>query len=167
MSRRKSKLVGVNVGEIANEITKQLSQYSTDVDKATKLAVNKVARDVNKEITSHAARFNAQSAKIERFVMVKINGHAKRVAIKSGRSKGKYVGAFKVKTIEDVVGSRKKVWYVKSPYHTLAHLLENGHKYNVNGKSGKTQAYPHIKYGEELAKRELPLEIEKRIKKIK
>lgn len=157
----------IDIDNMAKEITKQLSQYNADVDKATKLAVNKVARNVNKEITSHAVRFNSQLTKIERFVMIKINGHTKRVAIKSGRATGKYVGAFKVKTVEDVIGSRKKTWYVKSPHHTLAHLLENGHKYNVNDKSGKTQAYPHIKYGDELAKRELPLEIEKNIKKIK
>lgn len=157
----------VDIDNMANEIIKQLSNYNAEVDKATKLAVNKVARDVNKEITSHAERFTAQSTKIERFVMIKVNGHIKRVAIKSGRATGKYVGAFKVKTVEDVIGSRKKAWYVKSPYHALAHLLENGHKYNINGKTGRTKAYPHIKYGDELAKKELPIEIEKRLKKIK
>lgn len=152
---------------MAKEIVKQLKEYNSEVDKATKLAVNKVAREVNKEITQHAEHFIAKSTQLERFVMIKINGHLKRVAIKSGRATGKYVGAFKIKSVEDVIGSRKKAWHVKPPHHAVAHLLENGHKYNINGKIGRTRFYPHIKFGDELARKQLPVEIEKRIKKIK
>lgn len=157
----------VEIEELAKEVISQLDKYGEAVDKATKLAVNKVARDVNKEITSRAKFFTNKPFKLVRYVMIKINGHIKRVALKTGRSTGKYVNSFTTKTVENSLGVHRKIWYVKSPMHSLSHLLENGHKYNVNGKQGKTQAYPHIKYGEELAIKELPIEIEKRIKKIK
>lgn len=162
-----SKDSGIEIEKLAKEVISQLDKYGEAVDKATKLAVDKVARDVNKEITSRAKSFNNKPFKLVRYVMIKINGHIKRVALKTGRSTGKYVNSFKIKTAKESLGIHRKTWYVKSPMHSLSHLLENGHKYNINGKQGKTQAYPHIKYGEELAIKELPIEIEKRIKKIK
>jgi hypothetical protein len=159
---------GIDIEEMATAIKKQLNDYNEDVDKATKLAVAKVARETNKVIKANV-KFNstASTPTVKKYAMIKINGRTKRVAIKSGRSTGEYVKAFKVKTIEESLGIHSKTWYVRYPYYTLTHLLEDGHKYNVNGKSGNSKAYPHIKFGEEYAIKQLPIEIEKRIKKIK
>lgn len=159
---------GIDIERMATAIKKGLSDYNEDVDKATKLAVAKVARDTNKVIKDNV-NFNstASTPTVKRYVMIKIKGHTKRVAIKSGRSTGAYVKAFKVKTIEESLGIHSKAWYVMYPHYTLTHLLEDGHKYNINGKSGNSKAYPHVKFGSEYAVKQLPLEIEKRIKKIK
>lgn len=160
-------LSNIDIEDFARQITLQLGQYNKQVDRATKLAVAKVARDVNKEIKARSKVFNDKPFKLVRYVMIKINGHTKRVAIMTGRSTGTYVNSFKIKNVKEMMGIHHKAWYVNPPMHSIAHLLENGHKYNINGKQGRTRAYPHIKYGEELAKKELPIEIEKRIKKIK
>lgn len=158
----------IDINQLVTTVKEELSDYNEAVDKATKLAVNKVARDTNNTIKANVT-FNstASTPTVKRYAMIKINGHTKRVAIKSGRATGAYVGAFKVKTLEESLGIHRKTWYVKKPYYSLAHLLENGHKYNINGKSGSTKAYPHIKFGEEYAIKQLPIEIEKRVKKIK
>ena len=74
-----------------------------------------------------------------------VNAEIKR-HIKFQKRTGKYVKAFAVKTsFEDKRNKRK------------THLLENGHK-NRNGT--RARAYPHIKYGEELAQKRLPELIE-------
>ena len=67
-----------------------------------------------------------------------------------------YVKAFRLKTTKNEPYNKEKTWYVKEPYYRLTHLLERGHQ-KRNG--GRTRAYPHIKYGQEIAER---MEIELR-----
>lgn len=65
---------------------------------------------------------------------------------------GKYVKAFRLaKTIETSY-QRSYTWYVAAPYYRLTHLLENGH---ALPQGGRARAFPHIKYGEELAEANL------------
>lgn len=53
------------------------------------------------------------------------------------------------------------VWRAQYPQSSLTHLLENGHQMPQGGRS---KAYPHIIYGEELVEKELPELVEKAVK---
>lgn len=75
--------------------------------------------------------------------------------------KNEYVKSFRVKTTEETRFNKTKTWHVANGQHRLTHLLENGH---LTKRGDRTQAYPHIRYGEELALRRLPELVEEGIK---
>ena len=124
----------VKVDELAAAIVEELQQYSDEVTAKVKDTIDKVSEDCNEEIKKHIT-FKERTGK-----------YVKNFAIKKGAYEDKY--------------NKRNTWYVKNPNYRLTHLLENGHA-KVNG--GRTQAYPHIKYGEEIAKRELPEKIKEAI----
>ena len=70
---------------------------------------------------------------------------------------GEYVKAFRLSRTIETPYQRSYTWYVAAPYYRLTYLLENGHAMPWGGRS---RAFPHIKYGEELAKANM-LEIAK------
>lgn len=70
---------------------------------------------------------------------------------------GEYVKAFRLSRTIETPYQRSYTWYVAAPYYRLTHLLENGHAMPWGGRS---RAFPHIKYGEELAEANM-LEIAK------
>lgn len=72
----------------------------------------------------------------------------------------KYVKAMTTTTTEETATSKTKVWRVKAPYYRLTHLLEHGH---ATRNGGRTRAFPHIKYGEEYAQKELTKRIKEKI----
>lgn len=115
----------VSVEELSDEIMKHLTEYSEEVSDNVKEAVDKVADECNAEIKDHIT-FNQPT--------------------------GKYVKAFRVKTRYEDKYSKRKTWYVSGSHYRLTHLLENGHA-KVSG--GRTEAYPHIKYGEEIARKRM------------
>ena len=77
---------------------------------------------------------------------------------------GKYKKAFKIKTTFENARTKRNTWYVANGEHRLSHLLEEGHA-TKNG--GRTQAFPHIKYGAEYAQNNLPRKIQEAIDDIK
>lgn len=112
----------MDVKLLAAAIEHELQSYSDAVSEKIGEAVETVANEVNDEIKQH---------------------------VTFRQPTGKYVNAFRVKKLN--TGSKlnhSRVWHVIGPQYRLTHLLEHGHALR-NG--GRVRAFPHIKYGEELA----------------
>lgn len=113
------------ISELAAAISKELESYSESITENVKDSVDTVAKEVNEEIKSH-------------------------VTFKKRR--GKYIKSFRVKKTFENKNKKVKTWYVANGEHRLSHLLEHGHALK-NG--GRAKAYPHIKYGAELAEKRM------------
>ncbi|MFW2500160.1 hypothetical protein [Clostridium diolis] len=115
----------VNIEDLASEIAKSLEMYTEEVTENLKKAVDTVGKEVNEEIKKH---------------------------IIFRQPTGKYVKAFRVKTSFEDKFNKRNTWYVANGQHRLTHLLEKGHALRDGGRSS---AYPHIRYGEELAQKRM------------
>ena len=113
--------MSTNIDNLADMILKELENYSEGVTDGVKKAVDVVAKEVNKEI--------------------------KRNVTFTKRS-GDYVKAFRVKKVYEGRFNKGKTWHVGGGEYRLTHLLEKGH---AKRGGGRTRAFPHIKFGEELA----------------
>ncbi|WP_411680425.1 HK97 gp10 family phage protein [Clostridium thailandense] len=115
----------ISVDGLSDLIGEYMSDYSEEVTGNLKKAVDTVSKEVNDEIKKH---------------------------ITFKEPTGKYVKSFRIsKAYED---GYKKVnrWHVVNGQYRLAHLLEHGH---ALWQGGRSRAYHHIKYGDELAQRRM------------
>lgn len=126
-----------DINNLSEEISKMLNEYSEEVTEVTKKNVDIVAKECNEVIKKH----------------ITFKQHT-----------GKYVKSFRVKTSYEDKFNKRKTWYVANGQHRLTHLLEHGHDLQ---QGGRTKAYPHIKYGEEFAKKRMEELAIKKIKEIK
>ena len=124
------------IDDFARAIKEALEDYSEEVIEATKQAVEQTAKEVNEEIK-------------------------RRITFKRTNRTNEYVKSFRIKTTEETRFNKSKVWFVANGQHRLTHLLEHGHA-TKNG--GRAKAFPHIKYGEDLALKRLPELVEEGIK---
>jgi hypothetical protein len=114
-----------SVDEMAEILAAYLSDFSESVTEGVKKAVDTVAKECNAEIKKHVT-FNEPT--------------------------GKYVKAFKIKKTYENKYNKGTTWYVSGGEYRLTHLLEKGHA-KIGG--GRTRAFPHIIFGEELAKKRM------------
>ena len=117
--------MSISIDDLASEIVKELENYSEVVTEGVKKAVDVVAKECNEEIKAH---------------------------ITFKEPTGKYVKAFRTKTSYEDKYNKRNTWYVSGAQYRLTHLLEKGHALH---QGGRTEAYQHIKYGEELANKRM------------
>lgn len=124
----------VTPDELGNAITEALTEYSDGVAERMHKAVDKVTEEAAEEI---------------------------KLRIPFTQRTRKYVRAFATKTVYQDKLNKRNTWYVKSPQYRKTHLLEHGHR---NRDGTHARAFPHIRYGEELARKRLPELAEKAVK---
>lgn len=124
----------MKVDKLADAVTKELLAYSDEVAEKTKKVIDNVTQEVDSTIKSHVTFTNRT---------------------------GKYLKAFKYKTLYEAKDNKRNVWYVKEPQWRLTQLLEYGH---ASPKGGRTRAFPHIKYGDDFARENLEKEIKEALK---
>lgn len=113
------------VSELANLIAKELENYSEEVTEKVLEAVDIVSKEANAEIKSNIS-FKQRTRD--------------------------YVKAFRITNVYKSKKAKRNIWHVTDGHHRLTHLLENGHALRGGGRA---RAFPHIKYGDELAKRRM------------
>ncbi|SKA99786.1 hypothetical protein SAMN05443428_13811 [Caloramator quimbayensis] len=117
--------MNIKIDNLAEVISKELENYSQNVTDGIKKAIDKVADETNEEIKKH----------------ITFKQHT-----------GKYVKSFRLKVSYEDRYNKRKTWYVANGQHRLTHLLEYGHALRTGGRA---KAFPHIQYGEELAKKQM------------
>lgn len=93
----------IQVDDMANEITRLLSEYNEEVTDLAKEVVDKVAKEANEEVLNH-------------------------ITFKDK----KYTKSFRIKTTFEKKRNKRNTWYVAAPHYRITHLLEYGH-ITVNG----------------------------------
>ena len=124
--------MAISVDKLAAELANALSAYTGEIAEEVKEAVDTTAQELLDNIRADAPKRT-----------------------------GKYRKAMAVKTVSENTYERKKLWYVKSPYYRLQHLLERGHALRNGGRS---RAYPHIAKNEEKARVALEERVERIVK---
>lgn len=128
--------------DIGKAIIKSLEDYSDSVADGVHEAVDIVSEKVMSEIKGHIT-----------FTPRKFN---------------RYIRAFALKDSFTSKYNKRRTWHVKGGQYRLTHLLEDGHRivlHNGVDTGRRTRAFPHVKYGEDIAKGNLlPSLIEKVIK---
>ena len=115
----------IQVDGLADLIADYMTNYTQEVTDGVKKATTIVAKEVNEEIKNH----------------ITFKEHS-----------GDYVKAFRTTTSFEDRYEKRLTWYVGNGHYRLTHLLEDGHALH---QGGRARAYPHIKYGEELAKKRM------------
>ena len=120
------------IENLDSEISKMLRMYVGDLAEEVKKITEEVSKKMLEEIRAAAPKRT-----------------------------GRYKRAMALATLEEMMFSYKKLWYVKKPHYRLTHLLEYGHV--KRGGKGRVRAYPHIGKAANKAKEEYIKRIERAI----
>ena len=99
-------MAGIQIGQLADAISKELTLYSEAITEGIKQVVDDVSEDLLQNTRAGAPE-----------------------------ESGKYKRAISIKTVYESPTERRKRWFVKAPRHTLPHLLEKPHKTRNGGTS--------------------------------
>lgn len=127
---------GIPPSQLDSALSAILEEYAGEVYEGAKRAVDATAKAVDREIRRHIT-FRDRTSDYRRSFALRKKGS------KTNNTYG-------------------KTWYAKGGQWRLTHLLENGH---LNRDGSWTRGYPHIVYGEKLALRMLPEEMEKELER--
>lgn len=129
----------VSIGDFAVSVQAVLEDYKYQVDDSAKKIVKDVARESAQVVREHTPAHWS-------------NEYKRQITASAP-------------TIER--GNYASYVHMKGDRYRIAHLLENGHALIRGGRSigaGSVKAFPHFKYGEEYAVRELPKRMEEAIR---
>jgi len=120
--------------------------------------------DFAKELAKHLLNYSDEvieivddvTHQVGDLVMEEIKNH-----ITFDEKTGDYIKSFSLKSTKTRT-NRSRIWHVLKPHYRLTHLLEKGHALLSGGRS---RAFPHIKYGDELANIKFPELLKEAIKK--
>ena len=127
----------VTIGEFALSVETVLKDYKYRIDDDTKRIVKQVAKESADVVKQHTPSNWSNDYKKQ------------------------------IKASAPVVerGNYTSYVHMSGDNYRIAHLLENGHALVRGGRTlGNVKAYPHFKFGEEYAERELPKRLEEAIR---
>ena len=121
-----SRMSYAEADKLADVISSLFKTYTDEITEGIKKNVDIVSDEVNTEIKEHIS-FDQPT-----------KDYVKAFRIKRSASEDRY--------------NKTNIWYVSGKQYRLTHLLEKGH---ALWRGGRTKAFPHIKYGEEIAQKRM------------
>lgn len=127
-----------------------------------KVKIDELADEVMKYLTEYSDDVTETCKKVVDEIAEQTNSEIMHHCNFGGS--GKYLKSFKLTTSFEDSRNKRVTWYVKSPHYRLTHLLEFGH---ITRNGGRTRAFPHVRYGDEFVKTNLPKKIKEAIENCK
>ena len=112
------------------------------------MATNIQASELASTITDWLTQYNEEATKVAKEVVDEMTEQVMEETKSHISWNDKvYSKNFAIKKSFEDKRNKRNTWYVKPPYYRLTHLLEFGH---ATRNGGRTKAYPHVRYGQEI-----------------
>jgi hypothetical protein len=127
----------IKIEDFAETLAAQMAEYTAEVADEVNKQIDNLAKEVNETIKQHVTFEQPTGDYVKSF----------RLRLKPGNTRFNHT----------------VIWHVKAPHYRLTHLLENGHALRNGGRS---KAFPHIKYGEELVQNRIEEIVREAVEKV-